>query len=100
MKRSDSSVSWYLGSPLSVFRVIAGSDRFHPKPNGPFPPPESYDSANCGAKPDLPGETAMGTAIEPVPVTGLAANFSPMPRMAPPPLGKDIDGAENCESLA
>jgi hypothetical protein len=42
----------------------------------------------------------MGTVIEPVPVTGLAANFSPMPRIAPPPLGKEIDGAENCEPLA
>jgi len=28
----------------------------------------------------------IGTLIEPVPVTGLAANFSPMPRMAQPPL--------------
>ena len=36
----------------------------------------------------------MGTVIEPVPVTGLAANFSPMPRMAPPPLGSDTVGAE------
>ena len=35
----------------------------------------------------------MGTDIEPVPVTGLAANFSPMPRMAPPPLGSVIEGA-------
>jgi hypothetical protein len=35
----------------------------------------------------------MGTLIEPVPVTGLAANFSPMPRMAPPPLGREMDGA-------
>lgn len=36
----------------------------------------------------------MGTVIEPVPVTGFAANFSPMPRMAPPPLGRFMDGAE------
>jgi hypothetical protein len=36
----------------------------------------------------------MGTDIEPVPVTGLAANFSPMPRTAPPPFGSEIDGAE------
>src|SRR4051812_37362931 len=36
----------------------------------------------------------MGTDIDPVPVTGLAANFSPMPRMAPPPLGKLIVGAD------
>ena len=35
---------------------------------------------------------AMGTVIEPVPVTGLAANFSPMPRIAPPPLGNEIAG--------
>ena len=31
--------------------------------------------------------------MEPVPVTGLAANFSPMPRMAPPPLGNEMEGA-------
>ena len=36
----------------------------------------------------------MGTVIDPVPVTGLAANFSPMPRMAPPPLGRIIAGGE------
>jgi hypothetical protein len=29
----------------------------------------------------------MGTLSEPVPVTGFAVNFSPMPRIAPPPLG-------------
>src|ERR1043165_4896671 len=34
----------------------------------------------------------MGTLTDPVPVTGLAANFSPMPRIAPPPLGRDMDG--------
>ena len=32
--------------------------------------------------------------MEPVLVTGLAANFSPMPRMAPPPFGSAIDGGE------
>ncbi len=26
--------------------------------------------------------------MEPVPVTGFAANFSPIPRIAPPPLGR------------
>jgi hypothetical protein len=35
----------------------------------------------------------MGTLIEPVPVTGFAANFSPVPRTAPPPLGREIEGA-------
>ena len=34
----------------------------------------------------------MGTERDPVPVTGLAANFSPIPRIAPPPLGSDIGG--------
>src|ERR1700730_10852640 len=33
--------------------------------------------------------------MEPVPLAGLAANFSPMPRMAPPPLGNEICGAVN-----
>jgi hypothetical protein len=44
------------------------------------------------SKPERPGLVAMGTAIEPVPVTGLAANFSPIPRIAPPPLGSEMDG--------
>jgi len=30
--------------------------------------------------------------MDPVPVTGLAANFSPVPRMAPPPFGRDNVG--------
>jgi hypothetical protein len=34
----------------------------------------------------------MGIVIEPVPVTGLAANFSPIPRIAPPPLGRETAG--------
>jgi hypothetical protein len=36
---------------------------------------------------------AIGTVIEPVPVTGFAANFSPIPRIAPPPLGNETEGA-------
>ena len=38
--------------------------------------------------------------MEPVPVTGLAANFSPMLRMAPPPLGNDMEGGANGEAPA
>jgi len=34
-----------------------------------------------------------GTVIEPVPVAGLEPNFSPMPRIAPPPFGSDSAGA-------
>lgn len=55
------------------------------------------ESGSCGPKPERPGLVAMGTDIEPVPVTGLAANFSPMPRMAPPPLGNWIVGVEASE---
>ena len=35
----------------------------------------------------------MGTFIDPMPVTGLAANFSPIPRIAPPPFGRLSAGA-------
>jgi hypothetical protein len=31
----------------------------------------------------------MGTESVPVPVTGFAANFSSIPRIAPPPLGRE-----------
>ena len=34
--------------------------------------------------PDRPGLVAIGTDMEPVPITGFAANFSPMPRIAAP----------------
>src|SRR5258708_39151780 len=64
----------------------------HPKPKGPLPAPESYERFNCGPNPERPGLAAIGTDIEPVPVTGLAANFSPIPRIAPPPFGSEICG--------
>jgi hypothetical protein len=34
----------------------------------------------------------LGTVIEPVPVAALAENFSPIPLIAPPPLGRLITG--------
>src|SRR5438477_9178805 len=71
---------------------MVGRERAHPKPKGPFPAPESYESESCGPKPERPGLVAMGTVMEPVPVTGLAANFSPMPRIAPPPFGREMEG--------
>src|SRR6185436_13951106 len=74
---------------------MEGRDRFQPHPKKPLPAPESYESASCGPNPERPGLVAIGTVIEPVPVTGLAANFSPMPRIAPPPLGREILGAAN-----
>src|SRR6266699_3694043 len=92
MYTSDSSASRYCGSPLSVLRVIAGRERFQPRPKGPLPAPESYESESCGPKPERPGLVAMGTVMEPVPVTWLAPNFSPMPRIAPPPFGREMEG--------
>ena len=38
-----------------------------------------------------PCDVVIGTVVEPVPVTGLAPNFSPMPRIAPPPFGRDME---------
>jgi len=70
--------------------MISGSESLHPSPKGPFPAAESYESDNWGPNPERPRLVAIGTVIEPVPVTGLAANFSPIPRMAPPPLGRLI----------
>ena len=35
----------------------------------------------------------MGTETDPDPVAVLTLNFSPMPRMAPPPLGRWIAGS-------
>jgi hypothetical protein len=70
-----------------------GIERLQPKPNGLLPEPESYVRLSCGPNPDLPGLEAIGTVIAPVPVTGLAANFSPIPRIAPPPLGRLMVGA-------
>src|SRR5215204_5616206 len=71
---------------------MEGRERLHPKPNGPFPDPESYESERDGPKPERPGLVNIGTVREPVPVTGFAANFSPIPRMAPPPFGRDMAG--------
>jgi hypothetical protein len=39
----------------------------------------------------------MGTLRKPVPVTGLAENFSPIPRIALPPFGSDIAGGAEGE---
>src|SRR5258706_13125925 len=92
MKTSDSSRSWYFGNPLSVLRVMEGRERFQPNPKALLPAPESYESNSCGPKPERLGLVASGTDMDPVPVTGLAANFSPMPLIAPPPLGNEIAG--------
>src|SRR5437762_656857 len=78
---------------------MAGRERFQPRPKDPLPAPESYERKSCGPNPERPGLTAMGTLKEPVPSAGLAANFSPMPRIAPPPLGSDNAGAEKRSSF-
>src|SRR5262245_62078005 len=78
--------------PRSVLRAIAGTDRRQPEPKGPFPAPESYPSVSCGERSARPGEVKIGRLRDAVPVTGLAWNFSPMPRIVPPPLGREMAG--------
>ncbi len=80
-------------------RKIAGAERLQPRPNGPLPLPESYDSESAGPNLDRPGDAKIGTDIDAVPVLGLTPNFSPMPRIAPPPLGSDRLGAATMKSL-
>src|SRR3954453_22663319 len=92
MNTSDSSPSRYRGRPLSVLRVTDGSERLHPKPNGPLPDPESYAMEICGPKSERPAVNGSGTLSELVPVTGLTPNFSPIRRIAPPPFGREIAG--------
>ena len=41
----------------------------------------------------------MGTVIEPLPVTGFAENFSPIPRFAPPPFGSWIVGTSDVRAV-
>ena len=43
---------------------------------------------------------SSGIVSEPVPVEALAENFSSIPRIAPPPFGREICGAENGEAFS
>ena len=54
---------------------------------------ESFEAYGAAYRACADRLVASGTDAEPVPVTGLAANFSPIPRTAPPPLGRATDGA-------
>ena len=49
-------------------------------------------SSNFVVKPVRPGLSGSGTEKLPLPVAGLTENFSPMPRMAPPPVGSGTCG--------
>ena len=49
---------------------------------------------------DRPGLNGSGTDNDPVPVRGLAENFSPMPRIAPPPFGSEIAGGVAVDPFA
>src|SRR5262249_44473865 len=70
-----------------------GTPICHPTPKGPLPAPESYWSASPRSNPARPGDVAIGTLSDAVPVAALAENFSPMLRTAPPPLGADKVGS-------
>lgn len=54
--------------------------------------PESYERVSSGPNSKRPGLVAIGTTIEAVPVAGLALNFSPIPLIVPPPLGRANTG--------
>src|SRR5438309_5309978 len=69
-----------------------------PIPKTPFPAPESYDRESCGPKPEREALTATGTVSEPVPIIMLVVNFSPIPRIAPPPFGREIAGTGDCDA--
>src|ERR1044072_3302754 len=71
---------------------MAGSERVQPRPNGPLTAPESQERARCGSKRERPGVVAIRMVTDPVSVTGFVANFSPMPRIAPPPFDSEIAG--------
>ena len=77
---------------MLVLRVMDGSSNPHPKPNGPFPSPESYATAKCGPNPERPPLAGIGILADAVPEAALTEKLSPMPLIAPPPLGRLIDG--------
>ena len=52
-------------------------------------------SCNAGVKPDRPGLNGSGIDIDAVPAAALTDNFSPSPRLAPPPFGTDTDGSRS-----
>ena len=55
-------------------------------------PCATYSTVHHGPNPLRPGLAPSGIVSVPVPVAELALNFSPMPRIAPPPFGNEIDG--------
>jgi len=79
---------------------MEASERLQPMPKGPFPTAESYVSANRGPNRNRSGDVRIGIVIEPVPLTGFASNFSPRPRIAPPPFGSVIAGGEITKLLS
>jgi hypothetical protein len=80
----------YLGNPFSVFLVIEGMGRFHPNPKIRCPPP-SRRRIESGAEASVQaGED--GKAKRAGSGDGVVVNFSPIPCMAPPPLGKETEG--------
>ena len=50
---------------------------------------------SCGPNPERPGEVAIGTVIEPVPVTRFAGKLFADPTNRSAPLGSEMDGAVN-----
>lgn len=66
-------------------------------PKGPLPDPELYERLSSGAS--WARGIASGTMIWPAPVAGLTVTFSPMLRIAPPPLGRFRPGTTEVRRL-
>ena len=80
-RRPDSLSSLIAGQPLVGFTRDRRRPMLQPKPNGPFPDPESYEQPECGGEnPERPGLSGSGMEIPLVPVAALTENFSPIPR--------------------
>lgn len=70
-----------------VFRCTDARPTFQPRPNGPFPEPESYERFISGERPPARvGDSWIGNDRDMVPFAGFTAKLSLMGRKAPPPL--------------
>jgi len=61
-------------------------------PEGTVAGPRVVGERKVGVEAGAAGADCKGIGRDAMPVTGLAESFSPMPRMAPPPLGSDGTG--------
>ena len=75
---------------MMAFLCTPGISKPQPIPYNPLPLPVLYPIETAGCNPFLPGGTAIGIEKFPVPVNRFVENFSPIPVIAPPPVGREI----------